>query len=307
MSHISTLADKISQNSQVPFKMEDNHQKENPMAAQQQPQEQPQQPQQQQQQEEEEEEEELINEQAHYALRDLKQRQDQKTEKDKRDIEDRRSRIKEMLAPENRDKPVAIGSRKDYLAMDAAYKSLSNNDKRDDPTYMHGYPTTDADWVERTAELTAAIDDFSNILDNPKNKAAGDETNNAVKAVKSLSKLEVQLLAGKILISACDAHCGRYNFPSWPKAWKKGYYGNFNLRCQGMCRALAQSKALVRSIMDGEFPFTMRFAVAPDAELKVKGDNGKVNRKRAETTEDMKKRLRTNNDHNGKDGEAAPK
>ncbi|KAH8787932.1 hypothetical protein F5883DRAFT_634834 [Diaporthe sp. PMI_573] len=248
--------------------MEDNHQKENPMAAQQQPQQQ-------------QEEEELTDEQRHYALRYLKQRQDQKTEEDKRDIEDRRSRIKEMLAPENRDKPVVIGSRKDYLAMDAAYNG--------------------------TAGLTAAIDDFSNIWDNPKNKAAGDETNNAVKAVKSLSKLEVQLLAGKILISACDANCGRYNFPSWPKAWKKGYYGNFNLRCQGVCHALAQSKALVRSIMDGEFPFTLRFAVAPEAELKVKGDNGKFNRKRAETTEDMKKRLRTNNDNNGKDGEAAPK
>lgn len=279
--------------------MEDNPQK-NDMAAQQQPQQEPQ-PQKQQQ-------ENLTQEQKHYALTYMKHLHDQKAEKENRDFEARQARIKHMLESENRDKPIVIGSRKEYLAMDIAYKSLSNKAMKDEEDdYMDGYPTTDADWVARTAELTAAINDFSDILDKPKKNAAGDEISTAVKAVKSLSKLEVQLLAGKILVNTCDAHYGSYNFPSWPKAWKKDHYETFHLRCQGVCRALAHSKALVKSIMDAEFPFAMRFAVAPETELKVKDDNGRLNRKRAASTVEMKKKLRTNNDNNGKDGDAAPK
>lgn len=111
---------------------------------------------------------------------------------------------------------------------------------------------------------------------------------------KSLFTFEVQLLAGKVLVNTCDAHRGRYKFPSRPRAWKKDHYENFHPRCRGVYPALAYSKALVKSIVDAEFPFIMRFTVASKAELKVNGDNGKLNEKRAESTEEMKKRLRTN-------------
>jgi hypothetical protein len=222
-------------------------------------------------------------------------------------FEARQARIRHLLAPRNRGNNVVIGSRREYLAMEAAYKSLSNKSIKDKGgDYMNGFPATDADWLARVAELTAAIRDFSDTLDNPINNATNDKTNTAVRAVQSLSTIELQLLACKILDNASDAHRGLYNFPSWPKVWKKDNYTDFNGRFQSVCRALKHSKALVKSVMDAEFNYTMRLAVAPNSELKVKDNNGKLNRKRAAITDEIKKKIRKrarSENYGGGDGE----
>lgn len=286
--------------------MDDNHKNQHPAPAQ--PQAYPQQAQQQQAQQQQG----LTPEQKQYAKEIVMQRYIQKAQQDQYDFVHRQSHIKDMLAPENRNNHFVIGSRKEFLAMDAAYKALSNKDEnyQDEQVTMDGYPKTDADWVARTAELAAAITDCSNILDKPTKRHTGEEINTAVSAVNSLSTFEVQLLAGKILVATCDAHEGRYNVPSWSKALKKAWYQSFNDRFRDVCRSLTQRKALVKSILDAETPFAMRLASGPDAEFKMKGGNERMNNKRAEEKQDLKKRLRLANDNHGdndgKDGDAAP-
>lgn len=281
--------------------MDNNHQNESPAPAQ--PHAQQQQSQQQQQQEQG-----LTPEQKEYAKELVKQRYIQKAQQNQRDFEHKQSLIKDLLAPENRNNHFVIGSRKEYLAMDAAYKSLSNKDEsdQDEQVTMDGYPRTDADWVARTTELATAITDCSNILDIQGKTATGDEANTAVRMVNSLSTIEVQLLAGKILVATCDAHEGRYNVPSWSKSLKKEWYQSFNDRFRHVCRALASSKALVKSTLDAETPFAMRLGSGPENEFKMKGGNQKMNHKRAVEKKDLKKRLRLANDSHSNDGHAAP-
>lgn len=246
----------------------------------------------------------MTNEQKQWIRARHKAGQEWKAAQRKREFEDRRTRIAEMLLPENRDKPVVISSCDDYVAMDAAYKSLSNRTDMDEQT-MEDYPKADGDWVALTTRLTAAITDFTSILDKPQ-KNMSNEGNTAVKLVKSLSTLEVQLLAGKILMATRDAHVGRYNIPSWPKLWKQDSCPSFEERFREVCNALTHSKAIVKSIMDAEFPFVMRFATAPRGEFKMKKVNKIVNDKRAETRKQMKKRTREDDEDGDNDGDTAP-
>ncbi|KAG8156884.1 hypothetical protein KVR01_013297 [Diaporthe batatas] len=230
----------------------------------------------------------ITEDQRQYIRSQYKRGQDMKAAQREHDFEDRRTRIAEMLLPENRGKPVIINSRDEYLAMDAAYKSLSNKTDMDGQT-MEGYPETDADWVTLTTRLAVAITDFTNVLDKPQNDQLGDG-NTAVQTVKSLSTLEVQLLAGKILVATCDAHVGRYNIPSWPKVWKMDRYMSFEERLRDVCSALTHSKAIVKSIMDAEVPFATKFVTAPRSELEAKKDNKMQDDKTAENKKQMEKR-----------------
>lgn len=245
----------------------------------------------------------ITNEAKDYIRMRYKQGQEAKAAQRKRDFEDRRTRITEMLLPDNRDKPVVISTLDEYLAMDAAYKSLSAKTDIDEQT-MEDYPETDAEWAAHTARLAAAITDFTDVFDKPQKNLSGDG-NTAVNAVKSLSTFEVQLLAGRILTATRDAHAGRYNIPSWPKAWKRDWYPSFQGRFEEICNALTHSKAIVKSIMDAEFPFAMRFATAPYTEFKMKKDNKALNDKRAETKQEMKKRIREGEDNGNDTGDAA--
>ncbi|POS77961.1 hypothetical protein DHEL01_v203647 [Diaporthe helianthi] len=251
----------------------------------------------------------LTKEQKQYVREVYKQGQAAEAEMAKRDMEDRCTRITKMLLRENRDKPVVFSSRNDYLAMDAAYRSLSNNINNIEEQTMEGYPQTDAEWVSLTTRLAVAITSFANIVDKPPKNRQGDEGNTAVKSVKSLSTVEVQLLAGKILMATLDAHVGRYNIPSWPKVWNKDWYQSFEDRFREVCNVLSHCKASVKSIMDAEFPFALRLATAPKSEFKAKMVNKELNDRRAESRYQMKKRPREDEDDHGNgdsEGEAAP-
>lgn len=235
----------------------------------------------------------------------LRQEQALKAAQQKQDVKSKRSRIKDMLDPENRDTPVVINSLDEYKAMDAAYKSMSNRDEEE--ISMDGYPVTDADRAALVSQLSAAIMDFSNVVDKPMNRqtAAGNTTvpNAAVKAIKALSALEVQLLAWQIMCAVCDAHCGLHNIPTWTNVWKYNSYNSFTARFRDVRHAVARCKALLKSILDTDIPFVKRLAAGPRAEFRLKRENREMNDKRAAERAEAKKRKRVDDDQDGQDGE----
>ncbi|KAK7697002.1 hypothetical protein SLS64_013993 [Diaporthe eres] len=251
----------------------------------------------------------LTAEQRQYALMVQKQEQALKAAQQKRDFNDRRSRIRDMLDYPKKHMPVVINGLDEYLAMDAAYKSLSNRGgENQEKVSMDGFPVTDADRAVLVAELTAAIMDFSNIVDKPMKRQTtrnAPVVNSAVKAVKNLSTFEVQLLAWKIMCAICDAHRGVHNVPSWTNVWKYNSYDSFRERFRDVRHAVARCKALIKSILDTDIPFAKRLAAGPRAEFKMKRENSETNDRRAAEREGMKKRKP---DDAGLDGEevAAP-
>lgn len=209
-----------------------------------------------------------------------------------KDRQDRRTRIQEMLEPKNKGKPVSIDSFQEYVAMDAAYRSLRDKDGKDNKPSMDGFPKTTADQVARVEQLCAAILDFSDLLDRPNKKRSVEDlpmSNTAVAAVNALAPIEVQLLSWKILCATCDAHCGRHNIPTWTKVWRFKEYATFNLRFQDVIEALSRSKAMVKSILDSDVAFVKRIAAAPKDEFKLKRGNQEINDRRAANHEKTKK------------------
>lgn len=245
--------------------------------------------------------------QRRYAVMVLRQEQAFKEAQQKQDTKSRLSRVKGMLQPENRHTPVVINGLNEYKAMDAAYKSMSNRDEQDEEedVSMDDYPATDADRAALVAQLTAAIMDFSNVVDMPMKRktAAGNTTvpNSAVKAIKALSTLEVQLLAWKIMCATCDAHCGLHNVPSWTNVWKYNSYKSFAARFGDVAHAVARCKALLKSILDTDIPFVKRLAAGPRAEFRMKRENREMNDKRAAERAETKKRKRVDGDEDGHD------
>ncbi|KAG6354309.1 hypothetical protein INS49_004914 [Diaporthe citri] len=254
----------------------------------------------------------LTAEQPQYSLVVLKQEQALKSAQQKRDFKDRRSRVRDMLDHQNRRTPVVINSLDEYLAMDAAYRSLSNCDKEEEkkiPTSIEGFPMTDADRAALVAQLSAAIMDFSNIVDKPMKRATkrnAPVANSAVKAVKALSTFEVQLLAWKILCAICDAHCGLHNVPSWTNVWKYNSYDSFTARFRDVRHAVTRCKALLKSILDTDIPFVKRLAAGPRAEFRMKRENSEINDKRAAEREESKKRKPDDAGLDGEEGDALP-
>lgn len=239
-----------------------------------------------------------------------KQEQALKAAQQKQDFNDRRSRIRDMLDYPKKHMPVVINGLDEYLAMDAAYKSLSNrDDENQEKVSMDGFPVTDADRAVLVAELTAAIMDFSNIVDKPMKRQTtrnAPVVNSAVKAVKNLSTFEVQLLAWKIMCAICDAHRGVHNVPSWTNVWKYNSYDSFRERFRDVCHAVARCKALIKSILDTDIPFVKRLAAGPRAEFKMKRENSEINDRRAAEREGMKKRKPEDADLDGDIGNALP-
>lgn len=255
----------------------------------------------------------LTAEQRQYALMVLKQEQALKAAQQKRDLKDRRSRIRDMLEPANKNTPVVFHGLDEYLAMNAAYKSLSNrhNEEEDEQEAvpMDGFPVTDADRAALVDQLSAAIMDFSHIVDKPMKRVTtrnAPVANSAVKAIKALSTFEVQLLAWKIMCAICDAHCGHHNVPSWTRVWKYNSYDSFTARFRDVRHAITRCKALLKSILDTDISFVKRLAAGPRAEFKMKRANNDVNDKRAAEREDLKKRKRDDTDLDGEDGSALP-
>ncbi|KAI7780776.1 hypothetical protein LA080_015567 [Diaporthe eres] len=245
----------------------------------------------------------LTAEQRQYALMVLKQEEALKAAQQKRDFKGQRSRVQDMLEYRNRDNPVVINGLHEYLAMDAAYKSLSNrDDEEQEKVSMDGFPVTDADRAVLVAELTAAIMDFSNIVDKPMKRQSARNApvaNSAVKAVKALSTFEVQLLAWKIMCAICDAHCGLHNVPSWTNVWKYNSYDSFRERFRDVRHAIMRCKALLKSILDTDIPFAKRLAAGPRAEFRMKRENSEINDRRAAEREGMKKRKSDDADLDG--------
>lgn len=249
--------------------------------------------------------------QRQYALVVLKQEQALKAAQRERDFKDKRSRVQDMLEPRNKHKPVFINGLNEYLAMDAAYKSLSNHDDEDEEEEvpMDGFPVTDADRAALVAQLSAAIMDFSNVVDKPMKRQTTRNVpmnNSAVKAVKALSTLEVQLLAWKIMCAICDAHCGIHNVPSWTKVWKYNSYDSFTARFRDVRHAVARCKALIKSILDTDIPFAKRLAAGPRAEFRMKRENSEINDRRAAERKGLKKRKMEDDDLDGEEGNAIP-
>lgn len=245
------------------------------------------------------------NQHAHVVLR---QDQSFKEDQEKQDLKTRRSRVKEMLEQEKRNTPVVFNGLDDYLAMEAAYKSLLNRDEDDgEQVAMDGYPMTDAERAPLVAQLSAAIMDFSNIVDKPmKRRTSGGQItvpSAAFTAVKHLSTFEVQLLAWKIMCAICDAHCGRHNVPPWTNTWKFNSYITFTARFRDVLHAVATCKALLKSILDTETPFVKRLAAGPKAEVKFKRETQKMYVKKTAETEGIKKRKREDDDEEGQDSE----
>lgn len=257
----------------------------------------------------------LTAEQRQYALVVLKQEQALKEAQQKRDFKDRRSHIQDMQEPANRHTPVVINGLDEYLAMDAAYKSLSNRNNGDEEEEeevvvpMDGFPVTDADRAALVAQLTAAIMDFSNIVDKPMKRQTTRNlpvANSAVKAVKALSTFEVQLLAWKIMCAICDAHRGTHNVPSWTNVWKYNSYDSFTARFRDVRHAITRCKALLKSILDTDIPFVKRLAAGPRAEFRMKRENSEINDKRAAEREVIKKRKPEDAGLDGEEGNALP-
>lgn len=257
----------------------------------------------------------LTAEQRQYALVVLKQEQALKVAQQKRDFKDRRARIQNMQEPANRHTPVVINGLDEYLAMDAAYKSLSNRDNGDEEEEeeavvpMDGFPVTDADRAALVAQLTAAIMDFSNIVDKPMKRQTTRNRpveNSAVKAVKALSTFEVQLLAWKIMCAICDAHRGIHDVPSWTNVWKYNSYDSFTERFRDVRHAVTRCKALLKSILDTDIPFVKRLAAGPRAEFRMKRENSEINDKRAAEREVIKKRKPEDAGLDGEEGNALP-
>lgn len=253
----------------------------------------------------------LTAEQRQYALVVLKQEQALKAAHRERDFKDRRSRVQDLMEPENKHKPVVINGLDEYLEMDAAYRSLSNreDENEEEEVPMHGFPVTDADRSALVAQLSAAIMDFSNVVDKPMKRQTTRNVpmaNSAVKAVKTLSTLEVQLLAWKIMCAICDAHCGIHNVPSWTKVWKYNAYGSFNSRFRDVRHAVMRCKALVKSILDTDIPFAKRLAAGPRAEFRMKRENSEINDRRAAERKESKKRKAEDDDLDGEEGNALP-
>lgn len=252
----------------------------------------------------------LTAEQRQYALMVQKQELALKAAQQKRDFNDRRSRIQDMLDYSKRRMPVVINGLDEYLAMDAAYRSLSNRGEGDEKQVpMDGFPKTDADRAALVAQLSAAIMDFSNIVDKPMKRQTtrnAPVANSAVKAVKSLSTFEVQLLAWKIMCAICDAHCGLHNVPSWTNVWKYNSYDSFRERFRDVRHAVTRCKALIKSILDTDIPFAKRLAAGPRAEFKMKRENSEINDRRAAEREGMKKRKSDDAELDGEEGNALP-
>lgn len=193
-----------------------------------------------------------------------------KAAKRREDFKNMQSRVLEMMKPENRRKPVVINSLEEFLVMNAANKSLSSSDLN---VRMDGYPATDPERVALVAQLTAAITDFTDVVEKPVDENAGETT--AVTTVRNLADYEVQLLAWKILIAVCDAHRGRRNIPSWPTrtVLLRKVYKSFGDRFRDVKEAVARSKGLVRNIMDSDVHYVRRLAEGPRNKLhSKKGD-----------------------------------
>lgn len=223
----------------------------------------------------------------------------------------RRNHVQSMLMGPNRQARVAFNSRAEFQAMDAAYRSLSNDDEQDEEDEdkakrMTGYPVTDAQYAALVDKLVAAIMDFSDIVDKPmKRKTSSNTTmsSSAVRAIEGLATLEVQLLAWKILLAICDAHLGKNNIPFWTNVWKYNHYEDFLSRFKEVCHAIRRSKALIKSILDTDIPFVQRLAAGPRAEYKMKRENRHLNDKRSDERQEYKKRKLEEKAEAGKDGD----
>lgn len=224
----------------------------------------------------------------------------------------RRNHVQSMLLGPNRQARVAFSSRAEFQAMDAAYRSLSNDDEPDEQDEntqkrMNGYPVTDAQYAALVDELVAAIMDFSNIVDKPmKRKTSSNTTmsSSAVRAIEGLATFEVQLLAWKILLAICDAHLGKHDIPFWTKVWKYNSYEDFRSRFKEICHAVRRSKALIKSILDSDIPFVKRLAAGPRAEYRMKRENRQLNDKRSDEIQEFKKKRKLEESAEaGKDGD----
>lgn len=146
-----------------------------------------------------------------------------------------------------------------YIAMEIASERLSYRHIEKGPGYDFGLPATEADRDVLRRQMFYAIQDFTNIVENP--------TNYKVHRVRSLSDFEVELICWRILDQVIVTHKGQVNIPRWQNDWKWEEFSCFQERWNHVLDVYRRTKSKVWDVIAS--PMLERIAAGPKYELDV--------------------------------------
>ncbi|EOO03851.1 hypothetical protein UCRPA7_695 [Phaeoacremonium minimum UCRPA7] len=97
----------------------------------------------------------------------------------------------------------------------------------------------------------------------------------AVKRVKDIKGIELEILGWDLLFAIRDAQLGQDSIPAWSKDWERKRYDSFMDRFNEVVLSLTKAKTVVSSLLN--VGFMKRLAAAPERELHRKKDNKRLN------------------------------
>lgn len=167
--------------------------------------------------------------------------------------------------------------------VEAAY--LAQRDE-DTSTLLHDAPTTELEHIQLIQEIIDAMMHKEVAVDAFKrskvgNNAGAYQRTAAFEFLLSLSSLEKQIVAWKLLSTILNSQAGQYSMPSWGKTkFKPAKYASFRERFDSILKALRQCKALTKNLFDSEPSWIKRVVVNPANEQERKTQNTKTNERR---------------------------